>query len=192
MHRYFYQRLQLQGKVMKSTVCYPALDVKTLMISVAAALQQKEPDKEMAMTSHFDRDDGLYLRATVPAVLQSKVIDIEIMGYEARTSNNGWSGPMSSGDWVRLQTASAVDDRKPGDEQRLREFGKRTGGFLLKAEGYDWEWNDASCPFEGVNNHKEALLTILGVDNSAAADEILEDRDVANALKQFLDEYLAE
>jgi hypothetical protein len=123
--------------------------------------------------------------------LSGKVVDVEVMGYVAHNSgNNGWSGPMSSGDWVRLRLSPVHNGPNLSDERHLREFGKRTGGFFQVMDGYDWEWNDVSCPFDGVDNNKEALLTILGPDNSAAADEILEDRDVASALQTFLAEFL--
>jgi hypothetical protein len=99
---------------------------------------------------------------------------------------------MSSGDWVRLRTSWQPQRIGPdlNNERLLRQFAEQTGGFWQVMDGDDWEWNDVSCLFDGVDNNKEALLTILGTENSAAADEILEDRDVASALHTFLTEFL--
>jgi hypothetical protein len=57
---------------MKSTVCYPAIDVKTLMVSVISALQGVKPDDSEKWASHMEEGDGSYTRVTVSAMLEGK------------------------------------------------------------------------------------------------------------------------
>jgi hypothetical protein len=164
------------------------------MVSVITALQGVRPDDSEKWPSHMEEGDGSYTKVTVSAMLEGKNVALDVIGYVAHNGgNNGWPGPMSSGDWVRLRTSWQPQRISPdlNNEFLLRQFAKQTGGFWQVMDGDDWEWNDVSCAFEGVDSYKEALLTIIGTDNSAAADKILEDRDVAAALKDFLEEFLA-
>lgn len=181
---------------MKATICYPAADVQKLFEALLDALPRKD-NVAPAIQKRTVMEDGIYLTTRVPAMFDHNEVCVEVLGFEKLPGYdlNGWDGPMSSGNWVRARIAVDIDNIWAVNfaaQRQLRDFGKRTGAFMQLFDEGEWEWAPVDCPFNGVDSDKENLLTILGPDNSATADDILKDREIAVDLKEFLDNYLEE